>query len=195
MNYSTKVILLSGIFVTLFGAGCGNGETPTAEVKGSAENVVVGKAYDPCALLTLDDVKAFYPNEKITVKDDRSKTPNAVGQRICFYDIGDDMKFVQLSIIATADMSAAVRGSGQSAEKIFYDEKQLLEGTKETVTGLGVEAYYGGSGLGLGKGTHVLVKNKGVQFGIDIGLGFGNTDDQKHLDIESALAKKVLERL
>ncbi|MBI5654646.1 hypothetical protein HZC53_03275 [Candidatus Uhrbacteria bacterium] len=194
MNTSIKAILISGIFISLFGAGCGNSTTQTTDGGKTVESAVVGKAYDPCALLTVDDVKAFYPNETITVKDDKSNIPNPVGQRICFFDIGDDMKFVQLSIIATADMSATVRSGGLSAEKMYYDEKQLLEGT-EPVTGLGDEAYYGGSGLGLGKGTHVLVKNKGVQFGIDIGLGFGNTDKQKHLDIESALAKKVLERL
>jgi len=180
--------------ITLLGAGCGQIATQTKEAGQATKMPVASKSYDPCALLTADDVKAFYPDEKITLKDDKSKEANAVGQRICFFDIGDDMKFVQLSIIQTAEMSAAVRSGGQSAEKMFADEKLLVE-KAEPVAGLGDEAYYGGSGLGLGKGTHVLVKGKGLKFSIDIGLGFGNTDKQKHLDIESALAKKVLERL
>jgi hypothetical protein len=191
MNKKTLAIISLGLTVSLLGAGCGQ----TAEQTGKpTEKTVFGKSYDPCALLTVADVQAYYPGETITVKDDQAKQPNAVGQRICFFDIGDDMKFVQLSMIQTADMSAAVRGGGQSAEKLYADEKQLVEAT-ETITGLGDEAYYGGSGLGLGKGTHVLVRAKGLKFNIDIGLGFGNTDKQKHLDIENALAKKVLERL
>lgn len=104
------------------------------------------------------------------------------------------MKFVQLSIVSDADMPEKTKAGGQNSEKIYTQGKDLLEDT-QTVTGLGDEAYYGGSGLGLGKGLTVLVKGKGVHFNVVIGLGFGNDDQAKHLEIESAIAKKVLERL
>ncbi len=195
MNKKLNSVIVLGLFVSLFGAGCGNTTAQTGStVTKAIEKAVSAKVYDPCALLSADDVKAFYPNETITLKDEKSKEANVVGQRICFFDIGDDMKFVQLSIVQTAEMAANVRSGGQSAETIFAQEKQLVKDA-EAVSGLGDEAYYGGSGLGLGKGTHVLVKGKGLKFNIDIGLGFGNTDKQKHMDIENALAKKVLERL
>lgn len=194
MNRKSLAIFYLGLTISLLGAGCGQSATETKETGQASKTPVAGKSYDPCALLTVDDVKAFYPNEKITVKDDKSSIPNPVGQRICFFDIGDDMKFVQLSMVQTADMAETVRSGGQSAEMMYSQEKELVKGA-EAISGLGDEAYYGGSGLGLGKGTHVLVKSKDLEFSIDIGLGFGNTDKQKHLDIEGALAKKVLERL
>lgn len=182
-----------GLSISLVGAGCGQTTEQTGQ---AAKSPAVGKAYDPCALLTLDDVKAFYPDEPITIKDDQAKQANAVGQRICFFDIGDDMKFVQLSIITTAEMSSGMRASGQDAATLYEQEKALLD-TKDLreVTSLGNAAYYRGSGLGLGRGVSVLDKSKGVKFNLNIGLGFGNDDEQRHLDIEKALAKKVLERL
>lgn len=195
MTIKSKPTLIIAFILTLIGAGCGQAATQTAEqAVQSAESAVLGKTYDPCALIGIDDMKAYYPGETITIKDDQAKQANAVGQRICFFDIGDDMKFVQLSIVQTAEMAANVRSGGQNAETIYAQEKQLVKDA-EAVSGLGDEAYYGGSGLGLGKGTHVLVKGKGLKFNIDIGLGFGNTDKQKHLDIERDLAEKILKRL
>jgi hypothetical protein len=193
MNRKTLAIFSLGLSISLLGAGCGQTTEQTGQ---TAKPPVAGKAYDPCALLTLDDVKAFYPDEPITIKDDQAKQANAVGQRICFFDIGDDMKFVQLSIITTAEMSSGMRASGQDAATLYAQEKELLEAKDlRDVQGLGDAAYYGGSGLGLGRGLSVLKNSKGIKFNVNIGLGFGNADEQRHLDIEKALAKKVLERL
>jgi len=46
-----------------------------------------------------------------------------------------------------------------------------------------------------GAGLHVLLKSKGVLLDIQVGLGFGNTDMQKHIEIEKSLAHKVIQRL
>ncbi|MDQ7814755.1 MAG: hypothetical protein RDU25_03060 [Patescibacteria group bacterium] len=197
MSKQINSLVVIGLAVSLFGAGCGGGTATTGSQtsNGTEQKAVSGKSYDPCELITAADVAPFYPGEEVK-QDKHDIKANAVGQKICFYSIGDDMKFVQLSLVSSADMSAGMKSSGQNAETLFNQEKELLEADAITnVTGLGDAAYYGGSGLGIGKGTHVLVNAKGVKFSIDIGLGFGNTDKAKHMEIENALAKKVLERL
>lgn len=98
------------------------------------------------------------------------------------------MKFVQLSITSDAETKTM-----KTAEQ-FENNRQFIENVK-TVSEVGDGAYYGGSGLKAGAGLHVLVKNKGVLINIIVGLGFGNSDEQMHLEIEKSLAKKVVERL
>lgn len=198
MPHTTKTLIAGLAIISLFGAGCG-GSTATTDSQTANETeqkVVSGKSYDPCDLLTAADVSAFFPGEQIN-QDKHETVANAIGQKICFYSVGDtDQKFAQLSLIATADMSAGMKASGQNAESLFNQEKELLDAADLTaINGLGDTAYYGGSGLGFGKGMNVLSNSKGVKFNVVVGLGFGNDDQQKHIDIETGLSKKVLERL
>ena len=154
----------------------------------------ISVSYDPCTLLTADDVLSIFPGGTI-VNTKHDTVANTVGQKICFYSADDaDMKFVQLSIITTGEINGSARAGGQSAENMFKGNKAFIQ-NPEAVTGLGDEAYYGGSGLGIGKGISVLVKNKEVTFTIDMGLGFGNTDKDAHVTKETELAKKVISRL
>lgn len=177
-QFSILAIALSGLFIL---SGCGITTSPSV-------------SYDPCTLLKTEDVAAIFPGGEIkNTKHDTEANP--VGQKICFYSASDDdMKFVQLSLISTSDMNENVIASGQNAESLFASTKKYVE-KPESIQGLGDEAYYGGSGLGIGKGISVLVKDKQVSFTIDMGLGFGNTDKQAHVDNETTIAKKILERL
>ncbi len=198
MHKKLQTLFIVGLTVSLFGAGCGgNSATTGGQTSNEPEQKAVsGKSYDPCDLLTADDVAAYFPGEQVK-QDKHDTTANAIGQKICFYSVGDtDQKFAQLSLIATADMNAGMKASGQNAETLFNQEKDLLDAKDlTTINGLGDVAYYGGSGLGLGKGMNVLKNSKGVKFNVVVGLGFGNDDQQKHIDIETSLSKKVLERL
>ncbi len=175
--------------LSFMAAGCQS----TSPAGGVLPGASSSQSYDPCELLQSSDFAAYYPGEDIQ-QTKHDTQANVVGQKICFYDIGDDMKFAQLSIVSDADMPEKTKAGGQNSEKIYAQGKDMLEDT-QTVTGLGDEAYYGGSGLGLGKGLTVLVKNKGLHFNVVVGLGFGNDDQAKHLEIESSIAKKILERL
>lgn len=187
----SKYFVIPILALALTAAGCQKSSEQSA---GSVQqNSATGKSYSPCELVLQEDFASYYPNEEIKIRQNDAEA-NVVGQKICFYGIGEDMKFVQISITSDADISAQTRAGGQSAESIYHQGQALLEET-QTVQGIGDEAYYGGSGLGLGKGLTVLVKNKGVHFNVVVGLGFGNDDQTKHLEIENAIAKKVLERL
>jgi len=147
------------------------------------------KSYDPCELLSTEDIQLFFPDKKISITKNDKKPVNPLGQKICYWSLSDtDMFFVQLSISSDDDAKA------MKVNKQFENNKQFIDGVK-TVEGLGDSAYYGGSGLKLGSGLHVLMKDKGIMFNIVIGLGRGNNDQQKHIDIEKNLAQKVIEKL
>lgn len=147
------------------------------------------KVYDPCQILASEDIQAVFPDAQIKTTAHDAKAANPLGTRRCFWEASQtDMKFVQLSITSDAETKTM-----KTAEQ-FENNRQFIENVK-TVSEVGDGAYYGGSGLKAGAGLHVLVKNKGVLINIIVGLGFGNSDEQMHLEIEKSLAKKVVERL
>ena len=96
-------------------------------------------------------------------------------------------------MIDEQEMSENVK-KNETAGKLFNQTKALIKEAK-VISNIGDDAYYGGSGLKLGAGLNVLVQAKGVSFTVDLGLGFGNKDDAKHIEIETKLAQKVLGRL
>ncbi len=147
------------------------------------------KSYDPCELIKTSDIQAFFPDKQANITKHDTKPVNPLGQKICYWSLSDtDMFFVQLSISSDDDAKA------MKVNKQFENNKQFIDGVK-TIEGLGDSAYYGGSGLKLGAGLHVLLKDKGIMFNIMIGLGRGNNDQQKHIDIEKKLAQKIIEGL
>jgi hypothetical protein len=192
--------LTFAVLGVLFLAGCQPGQVPAqnpSQNTATSANVAStggGKVYDPCELITEQDVKDVFPGA--TPKNTKHDTKaNVVGQKICYYSASDeDMKFVQISVVSTSAISSKLRGSGQTAEKLYTDEKKLLSDVIN-IPDLGDDAYFGGNGLKFGAGIHVLAKDKDSEFNINVGLGVGNGDAQPHIDIEKALAQKVLDRL
>lgn len=147
------------------------------------------KIYNPCQLLTIEDIQTVFPGANITITLQDDKAANPLGTRRCFWDANEtNMQFVQLSITSDAETKTM-----QTAQQ-FENNKQYIENV-QSVANIGDAAYYGGSGLKAGSGLHVLVRNKGVLLHIVVGLGFGNKDEQKHLEIETSIAKKVIEKL
>ncbi len=156
----------------------------------TTQTASTGQSYDPCELLTASDVEAEFSGKTAT-NSQHDKEANVVGQKICFYDLDpDEMIFAQLAITNGPDIKAA----GQTAKSLYDGVKDFAEEVNP-VQGLGTEAYYGGSGLTPGAGLHVYVAEKDVFFDVTVGLGFGNDDDNAHLEIEKSLAEKVINKL
>ena len=150
---------------------------------------VLAKVYDPCQMLELKDIEEIFPGSDIKITTHDTVPANPLGMRRCFWDASEnDMKFVQLTISSDAESKV------MAVDKQFENNRQYIQNAK-SISGIGDGAYYGGSGLKAGAGLHVLVKNKGVLLGMQLGLGFGNADEQKHIEIEKSLAKKVIQRL
>ncbi|MBD3807197.1 MAG: hypothetical protein IE880_00615 [Epsilonproteobacteria bacterium] len=158
------------------------------ESTGSSPQEASLKIYDPCAMLNEKDIKEIFPGENIKITTHDEKPANPLGMRRCYWSAGEtDMKFIQLAV--SSDIESKMPVSEQ-----FINNRAYIEKVK-AISGVGDDAYYGGSGLKLGAGLHVLVKNKGVLIGIQAGLGFGNDDEKRHIEIEKSLAQKVINRL
>ncbi|MGW8169371.1 MAG: hypothetical protein ACWGHH_05150 [Sulfurovaceae bacterium] len=187
---------LMAIGVAIFIAGCSNDDSAKSKdnpINSSDSSVnlkdVSAKIYDPCEMLETKDIEEIFPGAKVKITTHDTVPANPLGMKRCFWDASeDDMKFVQLTISSDAETKV------MAVDKQFENNRQFIENAK-SISGIGDEAYYGGSGLKAGAGLHVLVKNKGVLLGVQVGLGFGNTDEQKHIDIEKSLAHKVIQRL
>lgn len=153
------------------------------------------KSYDPCKLLTANDVKALFPGGKVEQTQHDTKA-NPVGIKICFYSASaTDQKFAELAVTSAADAPPNLVDKG-SLKPAYDNERQFLNAADlEDVPGLGDAAYYGGSGLKPGAGLHVLEDEHGVELNVIVGLGFGNDDKAAHLKMEKAIAQKVLSRL
>lgn len=152
-------------------------------------------SYDPCNLLTAADVQAAFPGGIITLTHHDTE-PNPAGLKTCFYSASEtDQKFAQLAIVNVKDAPSGIK-QGSSLKPLYDSEKNLLQPSDvQEITGLGDEAYYGGSGLKLGAGLHVLDVAHGVELNLTVGLGFGNTDQPAHIKMEKEMAEKVLSRL
>ncbi|NEX22155.1 hypothetical protein G3480_17900 [Thiorhodococcus mannitoliphagus] len=143
---------------------------------------------DPCEMIRMSDIEALFPGERIQITTHDTEAANPLGMRRCFWSAGEDMKFVQLSLTIDADSKA------MNIEQQFMNNKLYVQDAKD-VPDVGDAAYYGGSGMRIGAGLHSIVKDKGVMLNVMVGLGLGDADDQRHIEIERSLAKKVIEKL
>jgi hypothetical protein len=166
-------LLLAGI------AACGDDEEASSPA---------GGVLNPCMLVSQEEAAKALGNPVKTAQ--LKGAANPLGQSICFYDgqAEDAIRFVQISLVATKNMNANLRDSGYSAAKLFQDSKKLLGKPKE-ISGLGEEAFWGGSGLKAGAGLHVLGKD--AYLSITVASG----DDKRNLEAAKTLAEKALERL
>ena len=167
-------LLLAGVMA------CGDDEEKAASSAGGVLN--------PCLLVSQEEAAAALGGP---VKAGQLKgAANPLGQSICFYEgqSEDALRFVQISLVATQNMNDNLRESGYTAAKLFEDSKKLL-GKPKAVSGLGQEAFWGGSGLKAGAGLHVLAKDAYINISVASGK------DQGNLKAAKQLAEKALERL
>ncbi len=172
------LLLLAGLLMAGV-AACGDDEEKTSSV---------GGVLNPCLLVSQEEAAKAMGGP---VKAGQLKgAANPLGQSICFYDGQADtsLRFVQISLVATQNMNANLRESGYNAAKLFKDSKKLL-GKPKKISGLGEDAFWGGSGLKAGAGLHVLGKD--AYLNITVASGDGKRD----LEAAKTLAEKALERL
>lgn len=176
-------ITLLVLFSALFLVGCGGEQDTASDNNANNSSALV----DPTQLLTKQEAEEILGEP---VKEAKVNS-NPIGQQILFYEPVNEtasMRYVQLSVNQTAAMPEAMRESGSSAATLFADAKTLLE-QAETVSGLGDDAFWGGSGLAAGAGLHILKGD--VYFTIDAALG----NDVASREAAEKQAERILNRL
>lgn len=179
MKVCKWAMLLALGFILASVAACGDDED---------KKTSPGGVLNPCMLVSQGEASEALG---APVKAGQLKgAANPLGQSICFYEgqAEDAIRFVQISLVATQNMNANMRESGYTAAKLFADSKKLL-GKPKAISGLGQEAFWGGSGLKAGAGLHVLSKD--AYLNITVASG----DAKKDLKAAKELAEKALKRL
>lgn len=138
-----------------------------------------------CDYLHKDDVAKILKQKIAKVEQ---QPPNPMGQSICFFDIDGGMavRFAQLQMMRSGWQNG--KGTKFEAPVLFENNMSFLEGLKE-VDGLGEKAYWGGSGLKMGAGLHILYKD--AYFTVMVATG--NPDE--NFEKSKKLAQLILSRI
>lgn len=135
-----------------------------------------------CDYLSAEDVAGVV--EAVTGPAERQE-PNPLGQSICFFDLPSENKvrFVQLQLAMSS--SSRLKDMGWTAATMFENNTGYLdEGTD--IADLGERATWGGSGLKLGAGLHVLYRD--AYFVVTVARG----DEALNLNNAKTLAEIVI---
>ena len=145
-------------------------------------------ALDPCRLVTRAEAAQALGQE--VGPAEHRVTGNALGQVICLYPAvrEGELHFVQLSVVRDQGLAPDLLRAGYSAARLFADTRRLLKGVR-AVEGLGVEAFWGGSGLKAGAGLHLLAA------GVYLNLTVASGDPRRDLAAARELAARILQRL
>ncbi len=154
----------------------------------SGPAAAAGEAPVPCALLTTAEAARAMGRPPSAVVTQTHTT--AIGQRRCFWDVPDDnqMRYVLVQIMCDSSGAPGSKRDANRSARLYRDSKKRLEHPQD-IPGLGQAAYWGGGGLRLGAGLHVLAH----QCYFTVGVGTG--DPRTSLARAKELAAKVISRL
>ncbi len=148
----------------------------------AAEKPVHAAGEHACDYLSKDQVATVMD---AAVGEIEKQPANPMGQNICFFDIpaGMTMRFAQLQMVRSPWAAAA--GTNWDAGSLFENNMSFLSDLQE-ISGIGEKAYWGGSGMKMGAGLHVLRGDS--YFTIQATAG----DEQDNLRKATELAALVL---
>ena len=190
-------IFLAAIFAFLFVRRLG-GSTPPSERSSSIGVIQPGEInpnrqkptqpQDPCSLLMPDEIEeelGIQLGEHLSEVVD-----NAIGEMICTFPGVDDEDFpvVNLVVVYTEGMETFLIENGYSVNHLFAGRNVSDRFTKP-VADIGDDAFWGGSGVELWNGLHVLLWDVYLQ--IDVNSG----DEGDDLEAAKNLAIIALNRL
>ena len=138
-----------------------------------------------CDYLTKNEVKTVMV---VDIGEIQSHPSNPMGQSICFFDIPSDkaVRFVQLQMVRTG--WAKRPGKDWEAPSLFKNNMSFLDSLVE-IPEIGDKAYWGGSGLKLGAGLHVLYKD--TYFTVQAATGDVDANLEKAKILADLIIKKI----
>jgi len=138
-----------------------------------------------CDFLNKDEVAMVLGG---VIGDVNAQPANPMGQSVCFFDIPSDsgVRFAQLQMFRTGWGKS--KGKDWDAPSLFKNNMSFLDSLKE-ISGIGEKAYWGGSGLKLGAGLHVLYKD--TYFTVQAATGTPDVNLEKSKTLASLIIKKI----
>lgn len=146
---------------------------------------VLGAGDHACDYLSKEEAAGVLAAEMGEVQE---QPANPMGQSICFFDIPAEtaVRFAQLQMVRTA--WAERGGKAWSAPSLFENNMSSLD-SLQGVSGLGDKAYWGGSGLKLGAGLHVLYRD--AYFTVQVATGDEDDNLQKAKELAAVVLRKI----
>lgn len=129
------------------------------------KSVKAGDQYDAVPLLEPCELISKAEAEEImgtALKEGQYSENTVVGQKICLYEAAESgsFAFLQISLTQDAFMAPKVIAAGQSAKTIFSSIKEAFP-DRESVGGIGDDAFLATPGLHLLKGDYYLTIGAG----------------------------------
>jgi len=191
------VIFLAAIFAFLFVGRLG-GSAPIVERSSSIGAIQPGEINpdrrkptqprDPCSLLLLEEID---DELGIQIGDPFSETvDNPIGEMFCTFPgvDDDDLPVVRLVTVYSEGIDAALITNGYSVNHLFAG-RNVSDRFTTSVSEIGDDAFWGGSGTELWNGLHVLIWDVYVQLNVNSG------DEGDDLEAAQNLALIALNRL
>ncbi len=144
-----------------------------------------GAGNHACDYLNKNEVVKVMGSEVVEVE---AQPANPMGQSICFFDIPADMavRFAQLQMFRSS--WAKLSGADFTAPAMFENNMSFLDNLQE-ISGIGEKAYWGGSGIKLGAGLHVLYEDS--YFTIMVATGDLENNLKKSIELASVVIGKI----
>jgi len=173
LNLFTKGVAVTGVLPFLMPAILALWTTPAFSGEEHA-----------CDYLSKDEVKMVLG---VDIGEVKHQPANPMGQSVCFFDIPSDtaVRFAQLQMFRTG---WGKKGGPWDASSLFKNNMSYLDSLQE-ISGIGEKAYWGGSGLKLGAGLHVLLKD--TYFTVQAATG----DPDGNLEKAKALARLIIKKI
>lgn len=139
-----------------------------------------------CDFITKEEVEQLI-GTGVSIAQPQASNP--MGQNICVFDIPESkgLGLVQVQMLRTKWAKQAGKG-GLTAPSLFENSMSYLDNLKE-IEGLGEKAYWGGTGIKMGAGLHVLYKDTFMTIGVEVG------DTEVSLEKARELAAIILQKL
>ncbi len=190
-------IFLAAIVAFLFVRGLG-GSAPLVESSSSIGAIQPGEINldrqepttprDPCSLLMPDEIE-----DELGIQLGESSfdvADNPIGEMICIFpgENEDDLPVVRLVVVFNEGMEAFLRQNGYSVAHLFAG-RNVSDRFTEPIADIGDEAFWGGSGVELWNGLHVLLWDVYLQINVNSG------DEGNDLEAAQNLVIIALNRL
>lgn len=119
-----------------------------------------------CDFIKKDEIEKIIGT---AVSEPQQQVSNPMGQNICVFDIPESkgLGLIQVQMLRTQWAKKAGK-EGLTAPTLFENSMSYLEDLKE-VDGLGEKAYWGGTGIKIGAGLHVLTKDTFMTIMVEVG--------------------------
>jgi hypothetical protein len=190
------VLLAVGVIIVVISGSGGANDRPLSDFNQSGDLLSFSgssgqnptASVDPCTLLDANKLEQLLGFTLLRPQSGYADNP--LGERYCHYFDNQDSDQIRfnLSVVFESSIDPVLRDNGLTARQMF-DGRKASPTLIQSVEGMGGEAFWGGTGVELWNGLHVLVHDVYLQVNVNSG------DEELDYRVARNMAVMALERL